>query len=269
MTGGPDGQLSNAWGDGQSYEHYMGRWSRRIAREFVAWLGQPAGLTWLDVGCGTGALTATILAECAPRAVVAIDPSVPFIDHARRTLPDDRVRFEVASAGDVPVADRSMDAVVTGLAYNFFPDRPAALAEMLRVARPSATIAFYVWDYPGGGMGFMDAFWEAALAVAPDAASSEERSRFPFCTPEGLIEELRAAGIVEADVRPIEVTARFDDFDDFWSPFTQGTGPAPAYYQRLDARTRLALKRTLESRVGSRMPIDFPARAWALRCQPG
>ncbi|MBE0610984.1 MAG: methyltransferase domain-containing protein [Dehalococcoidia bacterium] len=247
----------------------MGRWSRKIAREFVAWLDQPAGLMWLDVGCGTGALTATIFAECAPRAIVAIDPSVPFIDYARGTLPADSVRFEVASASALPVDDRSIDVVASGLALNFFADRPAAFAEMQRVAKPTATVAFYVWDYPGGGMGFMDAFWEAAMAVAPGAASAEERSRFPFCTPDGLLEELRATGFVQAEVRAIEVAALFADFDDLWTPFTQGTGPAPAYYQRLDAETRLALKRTLQASVGDRVPIEFPARAWALRGRPG
>lgn len=269
MTGERDDAARNAWGDGQSYEHYMGRWSRKIAHEFVAWLDQPAGLTWLDIGCGTGALTSTILAETAPGAIVAIDPSVPFIDHARRTLPDDRVRFEVAGASAIPVADRSIDAVVSGLAFNFFPDRPAALGEVLRIARPSATVGLYVWDYPGGGIGFMDAFWDAAIAVSPVAASAGERSRFPFCTPDALGEEVRIAGFVGVEVRAIEVTAQFVDFDDLWSPFTEGTGPAPAYYQRLDAPTRMALKRTLQASVGDRVPIDFPARAWALRCQPG
>lgn len=269
MTGKRDDPAPNAWDDGHSYEHYMGRWSRKIAREFVAWLDQPAGLIWLDVGCGTGALTSTILAETAPGAIVAVDPSLPFIDHARRTLPDDRVRFEIADASALPVGDRSMDVVASGLALNFFADRPAAFAEMQRVAKPNATIAFYVWDYPGGGMGFMDAFWEAAMAVAPGAASAEERSRFPFCTPDGLLAELRTAGFVQAEVRAIEVTAQFADFDDLWTPFTQGTGPAPAYYQRLDAATRLALKRALESKVDGRQSIQFPARAWALRCRPG
>jgi SAM-dependent methyltransferase len=269
VTGKQDGPALNAWGDGQSYEHYMGRWSRKVAREFVAWLDQPAGLTWLDVGCGTGALTATILGECAPRAIVAIDPAEPFIDYARGSLPDGRVRFEVASASALPVGDGSMDVVASGLALNFFADRPAAFAEMQRVAKPAATIAFYVWDYPGGGMGFMDAFWEAAMAVSPGAASAEERSRFPFCTPDGLLTELRTAGLVQAEVRAIEVTARFADFDDLWAPFTQGTGPAPAYYQRLDAETRVALKRTLAASVGDRVPIEFPARAWALRGRPG
>jgi 2-polyprenyl-3-methyl-5-hydroxy-6-metoxy-1,4-benzoquinol methylase len=50
------------WAEGDAYERYVGRWSRPVARDFVAWLDRPAGLKWLDVGCGTGALSASILA---------------------------------------------------------------------------------------------------------------------------------------------------------------------------------------------------------------
>ncbi len=255
----------DSWGDGQSYESYMGRWSREIARLFVDWLEQPESLNWLDVGCGTGALTATILAQAVPGEVLAIDPSLPFVEYARMTVADERVRFEVAGASQLPAADASRDAVVSALAYNFFPDRPAALAEMLRVAKPGATIAFYVWDYPGGGMGFMDAFWEAAIAVDPSAEFAGERSRFPFCTPETLLAELRDAGAVGAEVRAIEVSARFADFDDLWAPFTRGTGPAPAYFLRLESESQNALKRRLESSIRDKTTIQFPARAWAVR----
>jgi SAM-dependent methyltransferase len=261
----PKGPKTDAWSDGQSYENYMGRWSRKIAHEFVAWLDQPDDLTWLDVGCGTGALTATILAQCAPREILGVDASTPFIDYARRTLADSRIRFEVADADALPVADQSLDVVASALAFNFFSDRPAALSEMLRVAKPSGTIAFYVWDYPGGGMGFIDAFWDAAIAVEPSAASAAERSRFPFCTSQAMLDEALAAGVVHPEVCGIEVTAKFADFDDLWAPFTRGAGQAPAYYQRLDAEKRLALKQGLESRVRGRESIQFPARAWAIR----
>jgi len=267
MAANANSPKSDAWGDGQNYENYMGRWSRIVAREFVGWLSQPPGRDWLDVGCGTAALTATVLAECEPRSIVGIDPSAPFIEFARATVRDPRARFEVSDASSLAVADNSIDVVASALAFNFFSDRPAALAEMLRVTKPAATIALYVWDYPGGGMGFMDAFWEAAIAVEPAAATAGERSRFPFCTPETLAEELTASGLVQVEVRPIEVTAQFADFEDLWSPFTRGTGPAPAYYQRLASETRLALKRRLEAIVGGSTPIRFPARAWALRGQ--
>lgn len=255
------------WGDGESYESYMGRWSRQIARQFVAWLGPPAGLDWLEVGCGTGALTSVVLEAAAPRSILAIDRSTAFVEYARRTLSDDRVRFAVGAASELPADNACADIVVSALAYNFFPDRPTALAEMLRVAQPGGRIAFYVWDYPGGGMGFMDAFWKAAIAVDPTAETAGERSRFPFCTAEGLLAELRAAGAAETEVRTIEVSAKFSNFDDLWAPFTRGTGPAPAYFQRIQPETQLALKARLEESIPDETAIQFPARAWAVQAR--
>lgn len=255
----------DAWADGESYDQYMGRWSRKVAREFLAWLARPHGLTWVDVGCGTGALTGAILETSAPKAVVAIDPSAAFVSYARSVLAGRRARFEIGDAGALPIPDGCADVAVSALAYNFFPDRPVALGEMRRVSRRGATIAFYVWDYPGGGMGFMDAFWEAAIAVEPSAASAGERSRFPFCAPETLLEEARAAGLAEPEVRPIEVVAEFADFDDLWLPFTRGTGPAPAYFKRLEPGAQSRLRQHLETSTGGRAPIHYPARAWAVR----
>ena len=55
----------DVWASGNAYEPFVGRWSRRIAREFIAWLALAAKSRWLDVGCGTGALTQTILATAA------------------------------------------------------------------------------------------------------------------------------------------------------------------------------------------------------------
>jgi SAM-dependent methyltransferase len=53
----------------------------------------------------------------------------------------------------MPVEDGSFDVIVSALVLNFVPDRKKALAEMRRVARARATVAFYVWNYPGGGRG--------------------------------------------------------------------------------------------------------------------
>ena len=63
------------WASGDRYESYVGRWSRLVAREFIAWLSMSAGSRWLDVGCGTGALAQTILDLASPLSVDAVDPS--------------------------------------------------------------------------------------------------------------------------------------------------------------------------------------------------
>ena len=63
------------WAEGAAYQPYVGRWSRPVAREFVAWLAIPPSSRWLDVGCGTGALTETILRDANPALIHGVDPS--------------------------------------------------------------------------------------------------------------------------------------------------------------------------------------------------
>jgi SAM-dependent methyltransferase len=257
----------DAWQAGDRYEAYMGRWSRQIAPHFLDWLGAGEGLDWLDVGCGTAALSAAILAKCNPADVIGIDASEGFVAAARDVLPEPRVSFQVGDAAVLPLADASRDMVVSGLVLNFVPDRPRALAEMRRVARPGGNVAFYVWDYPGGGMGLMRAFWEAAIALDPEASEFSEDRRFPFCTPDALTELARAAGLSAVDSTAIETETVFRDFEDYWRPFTLGTGPAPGYCASLapDARDRLRQKLSDSLPRNADGAIALPARAWAIR----
>lgn len=257
----------DAWNAGENYETYMGRWSRRIAARFLTWLAPPPQADWLEVGCGTGALTESILAVSAPRLILSIDPSEGFVAYARKSITDPRVRFEVAGAQALPVPDSRIDVVASGLVLNFIPDRDAALQEMQRVLRPQGRLAFYVWDYPGGGMGFIDAFWKAAAAIDRDGKRLEETQRFSFCTPDGLTALCREAGLRDIDLASIEIEAVFPDFAAFWHPFTLGTGPAPAYCASLPDAQRTALKARLAADLDSGGPIRLPARAWAVKAR--
>src|SRR3990167_8161616 len=139
-------ERKDVWASGDAYEPYVGRWSRLVSREFVAWLGLPAGLLWLDVGCGTGALSQTILERAAPREVVGVDPSEGYVAHARAHLSDPRGNFRVVDAQALPFPDAAFDTVVCGLVLNFVPDKQRALGEMRRVVRGGGTVAAYVWD---------------------------------------------------------------------------------------------------------------------------
>jgi phospholipid N-methyltransferase len=77
----------DGWQAGESYDAYMGRWSRKIAPRFLDWLEPPDGLDWLEVGCGTGALTAAILEHCRPGSLTAIEPSEGFLGRRARAFP--------------------------------------------------------------------------------------------------------------------------------------------------------------------------------------
>ena len=259
----------DAWSAAEHYERYMGRWSRQIATRYLDWLDAPKDAAWLDLGCGTGALTQSILARASPRTVVAIDPSADFVAHARAATSDEhvRMRFEVGDAQKIPLDDASVEVAASALVINFVPDKVAALREMKRVTKPGGLVSFYVWDYPGGGMGFMSAFWKAAIALDPKAEELGEGRRFPFCTPQGLSALCAEAGWPAATVAPIEIEARFGSFEDLWQPFTLGAGPAPGYCVSLPEDKRAALKARLKQDVGGDGPVSFPARAWALKAR--
>jgi ubiquinone/menaquinone biosynthesis C-methylase UbiE len=141
-TAGRDG----IWAIGTAYEPYVGRWSRLVAREFLNWLGAPKGQTWLDVGCGTGALWQTILSVTAPRYVVGVDASAGYAEYARQQVRVANACFEVRDARALLFGDASYDAAVSGLVLNFVPEPARAAAEMARVFRRGGQVAAYVWD---------------------------------------------------------------------------------------------------------------------------
>jgi SAM-dependent methyltransferase len=258
--------VSDVWAVGDAYEAYVGRWSRRVAETFVRWLDIPADRRWLDVGCGTGALTETVLALAEPAEIVGADPSEGFLAHARARILDSRASFQLGDARSLPLPDQSFEAVVSGLTLNFVPDPGQAAAELARVARRGGVAAAYVWDY-ADGMALMRYFWDAATELDPGAASLVEGSRFPLCQPSPLTDLWASAGFDQVAVRAIEVPTVFSDFDDYWGPFLGGQGPAPAYVMSLTDDRRWALRDLLRARLpsGPDGSISLVARAWAVR----
>jgi len=236
-----------------------------VAPPFLAWLDLPPRLRWLDVGCGTGALSAAVLAACAPSELSAVEPSAGFLQTARSHLAG-QASLQTGSATEIPLADRSVDVVVSGLVLNFVPELPRALGEMIRVTRPGGTVAAYVWDY-AGRMALIRHFWDEAVRLDPDAANLDEGVRFPLCRPDALMAAFEGAGLVQAAVQAIDVETRFASFDDYWLPFLGGQGPAPAYVASLDADRRAQLREALSVRLTAAADgsITLSARAWAVR----
>ena len=256
----------DAWQAGESYDLYMGRWSRRIAPLFLDLLGAEKDLDWLDVGCGTGALSQAILDTSMPRRLVGVDPSEGFVARAREIVTDSRVTFLVGEAEALPVKVDEFDRVVSALMLNFVPDKVKALKEMKRVARSDGRVCFYVWDYPNAGVEFMRAFWSAAVLLDPGASELGEGGRFPFCNPSGLRALPDEAGLVVNWIKAVETPTVFSDFDDYWRPFTLGAGPAPGYCASLSSEKREELRATLQERLPTQDDgsIRLSARAWAV-----
>jgi SAM-dependent methyltransferase len=257
---------ADVWAIGAAYEPFVGRWSRLVARQFLAWLEIRPERRWLDVGCGTGILSRTILEVAAPREVVGVDPAEGFLTYARGEISDARAHFESGDARNLPFEAEAFDAVVSGLVLNFVADPAQGLREMTRVTRTSGTLAAYVWDY-ADQMQMLRYFWDAAGALDPTAVELDEGRRFPMCQPEALEALFNSAGLQGVAVRALEVATTFSDFDDYWSPFLGGQGPAPSYVMSLDEDRRQALRERLRTRlpVAADGSIPLAARAWAVR----
>jgi SAM-dependent methyltransferase len=254
------------WGGGSPYEQYVGRWSRKVAREFLAWLQVTPEKTWGDVGCGTGAMVDMILAECEPQSITAIDRSEGFTAEARRRISDSRVRFEVGDATALPWPSGSCDVTVSGLVLNFVSDAASMAKEMARVTRPGGTVAAYVWDY-AGCMQMMRHFWDVAVELNSTDSALDQAERFPLCQPDPLETLFRDAGLSSISVRPIDIPTVFRDFDDYWTPFLGKQGAAPTYLASLNENARDRIRDALKARLvpNSDGSIAMTARAWAIQ----
>lgn len=252
----------DSWSAGEAYEAYMGRWSGAVARAFLRWLDPAPGRRWLDVGCGTGALTRAILDACDPDSVVGCDPSAPFVEHARRLLEGSRVDLVVGGIETLPPEIRGFEVAVSGLMLNFVPDPVSLVREIRERVRPGGTIAAYVWDYPR--VEFLQTFWEEAVALDPGATAHHESRRFGDWSGEAFASRLRDAGLDGVTGGLVEISTRFSSFDDFWNPFLGGTGPAPGYVAALAPAGREELAERLRNALPRETDGGLPLRARAL-----
>ncbi len=258
--------VADLWAAGSAYESFMGRWSRRLAPEFVDWLGSASGLHWLDVGCGTGALTGSIVSRAEPASVVGCDPAQPFIDCAQKNLGSEHVFFVTAGVDSLPGRPGGYDSVTSSLALNFFPDPAGAVVKMRAASTKGGTVSSCVWDY-SGRMDFLRIFWDAAVRVDPNAILLDEGTRFPLCRRDALVKLFRDAGLRDIRCEPIEIATDFSSFEEYWRPFQGGSGPAPSYVASLDEDLRAELAHDLERALLTEADgsIRLTARAWAVR----
>jgi SAM-dependent methyltransferase len=263
----PAGKEATAmFSEADAYERFMGRWSRRLAPHFLKFAGLKDGDRVLDVGSGTGSLAFAVLEEAPSSRVVGVDPAPAYIAYAQARSRGDRVTFEEGDAQRLRFAVGSFDTSLALLVVNFIPDRAAAVREMTRVTRPGGVVAAAVWDY-GDGMGMLRVFWDEAMALDPASGPRDER-HMPVCRRGDLAELWRAQGLLDVREEPLLVPLAFSSFEDFWSPFLEGQGPAGAYVASLPEGPRRDLEQRLRRRLlgeGGDRPIALTARAWAVR----
>lgn len=243
---------------GEVYDRFMGRYSTKLAAPFADASGIEPGQHVLDVGCGPGALTAELVRRVGAERVAAVDPAPQFVDAVLDRLPG--VDARVGRAEELPYRDGQFDAALAQLVLHFVGDADATALEMRRVVQPDGVVGACVWDFHGG-MRMLRLFWDAALAVDPDAPDEARTRRFGR---EGEIVELfERAGLGDVTPGSLEVEVTYADFEDFWTPFLSTTGPAGQYLAELDEEKRARLHDELRTGVGSpEGPFKLSASAW-------
>jgi SAM-dependent methyltransferase len=249
--------------DGAAYERFMGRWSRAVGRVFLEWLAPPKHARWLDVGCGTAAFTELVLESCSPASVVGVDPFPEQIEYALRLPLAGKAEFKVADATHLPFPDRSFDVVASALVINFISHRPRGIAEMRRVAKPKGHVAGYVWDFAGGRA------TGAPLAKGMRAVGLD-RPTTPG-TADTTLEALKSlfvtAGLEAVEVREIEITPTYPDFDDFWASQTASVSPTARFVGSLSESERLRLREAVKNGLPSHADgsVSYSACAHAIK----
>jgi len=198
--------------DGEAYERLMGNFTRSAGEVFLDWLSLSKALSWVDVGCGTGAFTRLLLDRCAPRHVDAIDPSEEQIAYARGTPAAKRVSFRVGDAQSLPFRNGEFDAGVMALVITFVPDPNKAVAELKRLTKPGGTIATYMWDFFNKGFPqhpLREALEKTGVEVPAQPGHVNSRME----NMEGFF---RNAGLADVAARVIEVELTYADFDEYW-----------------------------------------------------
>ena len=253
---------------GAGYERFMGRWSRILAPQLVAFAGVRDGQRVLDVGTGTGALASAVEKSSATVQVVGIDPSEGFIAFARKNAQSGRARFEVGDAQALQFPDASFDATLALLVMNFVPDHQKAIREMARVTRAPGTVAACVWDYDAG-MEMLRFFWDEVVKLDPAMEPKDERHM--KLSRRGQLGELwRSAGLLDVEERPLVIEQQYSSFMDYWESFLRGAGPGGAYVTSLPEARRQQLETRMRGRLlGERAdgPFTLKARAWCVKGQ--
>jgi SAM-dependent methyltransferase len=252
--------------EAQAYERFMGRWSRGLAPQLVRFAAVRDGETLLDIGSGTGALSAALAAASPAGRVIGIDPAAAYVALAQASQDGARVRFQVGDAQHMDFEDGTFDRTLSLLVVNFIPDANRAVEEMKRVTRRGGTVAAAVWDY-GGEMEMLRVFWDEAVAMKPASESRDER-HMPFCRRGELAALWRQHGLLDVVEEALTIETRFASFADYWAPFLEKQGPAGAYVAALSERDRNQLEGRLRKRLvggGPDRAFVLHARAWAVR----
>jgi len=223
-----------------------------------------SGAHVLDVATGPGIVAFRAAARGAS-SVVGVDLAPEMVRLASAAYPSVEFREADAEVADLPLADRSFDAVVSNFGVGHFPRPERALAEFVRVARPGGAVAVSWWDVPARHrvMGiFFDAMRDTGASPPPEIPVGPPM--FRFSEDLELLELLRSAGLVDVVVQAFSFAHCLASPDELWNGIIRGTVRTSIGIRRqpraVQARIRAAFDRLVQACIvdgGISVPVAF------------
>lgn len=226
--------------DAAAYETFMGRWSMRLAAPFLAFASIEPGQRVIDIGCGTGVMTAA--AADLGATAVGIDSSQPYLNYAHHHRSRPGTSFEHGDARAMPYPDASFDAAVSTLVLDVVPDPTPIAREMVRVTRSSGTVASAVHEYRGGFAPLTMLLDAAAALDEGGRALRDEMLSDPLVWPGGQVDLWRSVGLAGVEEVPLVVAFDYASFEDYWATYRSGQGRSGRYVASLGGEAREELR---------------------------
>jgi SAM-dependent methyltransferase len=239
----------------EHYDRFMGRYTPALAFGLADAAGVRNGLRVVDVGCGPGGLTRELVARAGAANVAAVDPAPQFVEACRERNPGADV--QVGTAEQLPWADGRFDAALSCLVMGFMRDPDLGVREMARVTCAGGTVAACMWDV-AEGMTMLRTFWTAVGRI--DSSSRGERGLAGTAKGD-IAARFERAGLDDVVDGVLTSHADYQDFDDFWEPFTLEVGPAGQYLASLPAEGRARVRDACREALPDG-PFTLDARAW-------
>lgn len=234
-----------------SFETYGGNAAENYERYFVPAIGAPLasdlvdaaalrrGERVLDVACGTGVVARLAARHSGPGKVAGVDINPGMLAVARENAPASAsIEWHEGSAEALPLADEAFDVVLCQMGLQFFPDKPRALQEMLRVLAVGGRVLINV---PGPTPSLFAVLEDALMSHLGADAAGFVRAVFSLHEPREIRGLVSDAGFTNVDARSETKTLRLSPPAQFLWQYVRST-PLAAAAAKLDESQRAALE---------------------------